>query len=208
MKIKISILIFMLILVSGIVLAAHDYISNVYIPRARGEERITGFDPRISTYRLNAVVYLKPVAPQYGGTGYGRGGFFQRFPTGVARISSSRHQYYPRGHIELSANNLEETYKSNSLYQGWLFDEESGYSLNLGVFDTIGISGFGVLLYSINHYFDAYDYVIVTKEPLFDDDPSPGEIVLIGEIKKPSYYEPGFSYTKRAYGYREGLSSG
>ncbi len=194
----------MIILLSNIVLAAHIYTTDIQIPRTGGVERVTQYDPRIASYRIKAVTHLEPVEQVIGGSGYGRGGYIQKFPRGLARIQSARSQYYPRAQVVITVKDLEESYKIKSLYQGWLYDEDSGYSLNLGVFETRGISGFGILDWSASLYLDEYDYVIVTQEPYLDQDPSPGEAVLIGLIKKQAFYEPEPTFTQKQIGYRFG----
>lgn len=155
------------------------------------------YDPRIQYKKLVTTVYLTPPQPPVFARGYP-----PFYPRGTARLQSVRSAYKPTGEVLIDVKDLRPSYQDNSYYQAWLYDAESGYALNLGQFETYG-GGVGSMEYNGNHYFDAYDYVLITREPKDDIDPRPSnDEVLIGKIQQRQYYEPTPLLGARAsYGY-------
>ena len=100
-------------------------------------------------------------------------------PRGSARITSASTYYMPRSRVALKTSRLLPSRGFD--YQAWLVDRDTDTWMNAGKFKTT-ISGIGSLNFRINHYLDAYDELVVTKEPK-DRDPSPSrEVVLVGQL--------------------------
>ncbi|MBN1644614.1 anti-sigma factor [Candidatus Woesearchaeota archaeon] len=166
-------------------------------PVRYGQYRYTHYDPRvINYYRMNVHTTLEPVEEP----------FFERgmhpfFPKAGAKIISSRSPLLPKGQIQLTVKDLGTSAETGLAYETWLFDEQSGYALSLGVFRTTGF-GNGRFEWNADLYIDEYDYVLVTEEPYPDYDPTPGPVILQGRIPKPDYfYEREFGMTDKMYGY-------
>ncbi len=160
------------------------------------------YDPRVQTFKQDTWVYLEPPEPPVFATGQP-----QYYPRGTARVQSQRSPYIPHGNILLKVKDLRPSDYDNSYYQAWLLDAESGYYLNLGVFDTIG-GGVASMQFNMQKYFDPFDFVVVTREPRDDEDPRPSDdVVLIGNFVKKDYYVPspilgekqmaGYSYERQ-----------
>ncbi|MBD3361970.1 hypothetical protein GF358_04240 [Candidatus Woesearchaeota archaeon] len=166
-------------------------------PVKYGQYRSTHYDPRvINYYRLNAFVSLNPIEePMF------ERGMHPFYPRGSARIISSRSPLLPKGQVQLSVKDMGSSSRTGLAYEGWLFDEQSGYALSLGVFRTIGF-GNGELDWRTSQYIDEFDYIFITEEPYPDYDPTPGPVVLQGRIPKRDYfYEREFGATDKMYGY-------
>ncbi len=172
--------------------------------REGGVQRLNEYfyDPRVQTFKQDIWVYLEPPEPPIFATGQP-----PYFPRGTARVQGERSPYYPTGSILLKVKELRPSDYDNTVYQAWLQDTESGYSLSLGIFDTIG-GGAGSLVFHMQKYFDPFDFVVVTREPRDDKDPRPSDdVVLIGKITKQEYYVPspilgekqmaGYSYERQ-----------
>ncbi len=160
------------------------------------------YDPRVQTFKQDIWVYLEPPEPPIFATGQP-----PYYPRGTVRLQSQRSPYIPYGNILLKVKDLRPSEYDNSIYHAWLYDSESGYSLSLGVFDTIG-GGVGSMQFNMKKYFDPFDFVVVTREPRDDQDPRPSQdVVLIGKITKQQYYVPspilgekqmaGYSYERQ-----------
>ncbi|MBW2986026.1 hypothetical protein KY333_01515 [Candidatus Woesearchaeota archaeon] len=184
----------------------HDYKSpfpfggsSIYTdPDRAGPHRFTHYDQRVQPPReIKKTVFLEPP----GGQEPLVRGFPAFAPRGNALIYSSTARAYALGQVVLKTKDIEASSKDNTYYEGWLFDADTGYRTSLGVFQATTF-GNGLLQYNIDDYLDGYDYILVTKEPKPDLDPSPSqEVVLIGEIQAPvSYYKP-FTSTQTDYGY-------
>ena len=183
----------------------HDYKSpfpylgsSIYTdPNRAGPQRFTHLDERVQpAHRIQTTVYLEPP----GGTRPLVHGFPHFAPRGVARIYSSQARANPAGEVLLTTKDIEPTYKMDSVYEGWLFDADTGYRASLGVF-RVPFGGYGTLNYHITDYLDGYDFVLVTKEPFPDPDPQPGEVVLVGEISSQAQYVRPFTDYQRDFGY-------
>jgi hypothetical protein len=155
------------------------------------------YDPRIQYKKLDTWVYLNPPQPPIFARGYP-----PYYPRGTARIESTRSAYKPAGNVILTVKDLRPSTDDNTLYQVWLYDSDSGYMLSLGQFEALG-GGVGDLHYIGTQYYDAYEYIIVTREPRNDPDPRPSnDEVLVGKIEQKRYYEPQPVLGARAsYGY-------
>jgi hypothetical protein len=155
------------------------------------------YDPRVQDKTLDQFVYLTPPKPPVFARGYPH-----YYPRGTAKVQSLRSQYKPIGHVVLQVKDLRPSIYDNSVYQAWLYDADSGYLLNLGQF-LVEEGNNARVHYSSTHYFDAYDFVLVTREPYNDPDPRPSnDEVLIGRIAQKKLYEPEPLLGERAsYGY-------
>ena len=58
---------------------------------------------------------------------------------------------------------IKEGSKDDEIYEFWLVDVETGYSLSLGVFSMTTSSGNGRFSFSYNGYIDEYDKAVVAK---------------------------------------------
>jgi hypothetical protein len=172
--------------------------------REGGVQRLNEYfyDPRVQTFRQDSWVYLEPPQAPIFATGQP-----PYYPRGTVRVQSQRSPYYPASSIHLKVKDLRPSDYDNTYYQAWMYDPESGYHLSLGIFDTIG-GGVGALEFTSQHYFDAYDFVVITREPRNDQDPSPSnDVALIGKFVKQQYYVPspilgekqqtGYSYERQ-----------
>lgn len=173
--------------------------SSIYTdPDRAGPDRLTHYDQRVQPPReIKKTVFLEPP----GGTQPLVRGFPHFAPRGNALVYSSTARAYAIGQVVLKTKDIEPSYNDNTYYEGWLFDADTGYRTSMGVFKAV-FGGNGLLQYNVQDYLDGYDYIIVTKEPKPDLDPSPSqEVVLVGEINPPvSYYNP-FTQTQTDYGY-------
>ena len=166
------------------------------VPRhERGIERVTNFDPRIqSFYSWNDVVSLEPPgAATVSVDGYNA----HRQPRGSAYISTTRAYNPPTatGSISIKVKELDISQNYDTFFEAWLVDDETGYWLSLGLFNTDHF-GNGILntflpeRQRLYHNLDAYDAVIVTREPYPDVDPRPtDDVVLYGRIEKREFLE-------------------
>lgn len=68
------------------------------------------------------------------------------------------------------------------VFEAWLVDYDSGYKLSLGSFTTNknGRSNFKFSQTMVN--FGIYDRIVVTSEPLMDEDPQPGAALLVANL--------------------------
>lgn len=165
-----------------------DYKTGFNIERQTGVERVTHYDPRVNFARMDSIVYLRPV--EFGDYyGAGRGGEAPFYYRGTARIMSSSWYGFPRAQAVIQVKDLPVTDKERVQFEVWLVDTNSNYRLSLGSFTTL-FGGIGTLDYRIDNYFDAYDLVEVTVEPLDDMDEAPGEVILIGAIPPPTHFSP------------------
>jgi hypothetical protein len=166
-------------------------------PVKYGQYRSTHYDPRvINYYRLNEFIYLNPVEePMF------ERGMTPFYPRGTVRIISSRSPLLPKGQVQVKVKEIGSSSRTGLAYEGWLYDEQSGYALSVGVFRTVGF-GTGALDWRTEQYIDHYDYFFITEEAYPDYDPRPGPVLLQGRIPKRDYfYEREFAPVKKSYGY-------
>lgn len=166
-------------------------------PVKYGQYRYTHYDPRvINYYRLDVHLALNPIEePMF------ERGMHPFYPRGTARVKSSRSSLMPTGQVHIIVKDIGSSDRTGLAYEGWLFDEQSGYALSLGVFRTVGF-GNGGLDWISSQYIDDFDYVFVTEEPYPDYDPLPGPVILQGRIPKQDYfYAREFPPVKASYGY-------
>lgn len=155
------------------------------------------YDPRIQYKKLETWVYLTPPEPPVFAKG-----FPPYYPKGTAKLLSVRSAYEPSGQAIISVKDLRPSGQDHTYYQAWLYDADSGYHLNLGLFEAFP-GGIGSIEYFGAQYFDEYDFVMITREPRFDMDPRPsGDIALVGKIQQKQYYEPlPLLGARESYGY-------
>jgi hypothetical protein len=143
------------------------------------------YDPRIQYKKLETWIHLTPPQAPIFARGYPH-----YYPRGTARIQSVRSAYKPSGRVHIQVKDLRTSYYDNSVYQAWLYDSDSGYSFNLGRFEAREGNN-AEMSYSGSHYFDAYDFVMITRERKDDIDPRPSsDEVLIGRMVQKDFYEP------------------
>ena len=143
------------------------------------------YDPRIQYKKTDIWVYLTPPQPPIFARGYP-----PFYPRGTARVTSVRSALEPVMKVDLNVKELRPSWEDNTYYQAWLYDVETGSSFNLGLFEAYG-GGVASLEYWSAHYVDAYDYILVTREPRYDIDPRPSnDEVLIGKLVQRQFFEP------------------
>ncbi len=161
--------------------------TNSYVNRGRDPAKISNWDPNMrGQSRLDVYVDLLPFevvdlqkADQL------------VYSKGTARILSQGNAYgiglndpEPQGRVQIQAKDLLPL-NENQIYEAWLLDEDTGYSLSLGLLKS-GIQGTSQLMFEIKRMIDMFDYVMITIEPYPDLDPGPsGEVILFGIIDKP-----------------------
>jgi hypothetical protein len=170
--------------------SAFNFDTNTFSNRGRDPSYISNFDPDVRGFnRLDRYVDLLPYSPVEQ-----EFNFDETLAKGTVRILSTGNQYgaglnkaYPRSQIFLQARNLPPI-GDGEIYEAWLLDAETEYALSLGLIK----SGQGLtsqLVWEIRRLVHMFDYVMITKEPYPDLDPSPGEVVLFGDINKPRINE-------------------
>jgi len=178
-------------LLSVTAFALHTYKTPLQSSRIYGTggvQRVTHYDPRVNYQTVNTQVAMTPPGPvNYPGAG--RGGYNTQYPRGTANIKSITWYGYPRGRVQIKTKDLRASDQDHNQYEAWLVDQETGYRLSVGVFTT-SFGGVGLLDYHIDKYFDPYDFVEITVEPLEDLDVSPGPVVLLGKIPEARYFNP------------------
>jgi len=165
-------------------------------PRTQGVERVTHYDPRVTSSQIDRTTYLNAVeAIQY--PGYGRGGTTPFAARGVAKVRSAAWRGFPRSSVVITTKDIPASDKINGAYEAWLVDDDSGYMLSLGTFTTVW-GGSGELRYKGNTYLDEYDRIEITLEPFNDYDVRPGPVVLEGPMpnSRAPYYNPKPKQTK------------
>jgi hypothetical protein len=157
--------------------------TNAWSNRGRDPSYISNWDPEMRGFtRLDRAVALLPYSPveqTVAGTDLGA--------KGTARILSTGNQYgggmnspYPQSQIQIILQNLPPV-GDNEVYEAWLFDKETEYTLNIGIIKS-GPELTGSLTFAIARLVWMFDSIIITKESFPDVNPNPGEIVLMGEI--------------------------
>ena len=138
----------------------------------------------------------------------------ERQARGTARVSSNQQyaQNAPQAGATIKVRNIKPTYNLDEMYEGWLVDEDSGYWLSLGVFNTdhfgngrlnAATAPIGTMpeKQKLFHALDLYDAVAVTLEPYPDNDPRPSkEVALYGKIDKPEFVVPSATTQQKLWG--------
>ncbi len=112
---------------------------------------------------------------------------------GAFSVESTRGRYKNRMSGAVTTRNLDYL-ALDKMYEAWLVDVETGYTLSLGLFS---VDQDGDVRFSWSHpgYVNAYDMIVVTKEPYPDKDPRPsGVVVLVGYFDTSSLTKSSVSY--------------
>lgn len=158
--------------------------TNAYAARGRDPSKISNWDPNVRGYpRLDTYVDLLPYSPVE--TTYEPSAVMSK---GTARVVSAGNPYgaadlqkrWLRGQVFIQMKNLPPV-AENEVYEAWLFDDETEYSLSIGLLKS-GAEYTSSLYMEIARLLSPFDAVYITKEPFPDVDPSPGEIVIWGDI--------------------------
>ncbi len=157
--------------------------TNAFRPQGRNPGRISNWDPRMRGYNtVDVSVNLLPFYPVEQVISP-----LETYMRGTARIVGRGDFYgaglnnpFPRTQVFIEAINLPPI-EPNQAYEAWLVDEDSGYAMNLGVLEVVTELTVG-LVYENRFFANYFESVMITKEAFPDSDPSPGEIVLLGEL--------------------------
>ncbi len=160
--------------------------TNDYSNRGRDPSHISNFDPDVRGFaRLDRSIDLLPYSPVEQLIGPN-----MVLAKGTAHILSTGDEYgaglnkpSPKSQIIIQMINLQPA-SEGYVYEAWLVDDETEYSLSMGLLKS-GQGLTGQMVWAINRLVHMFEHVMITKEPFPDPDPSPGEIVLIGDINKP-----------------------
>lgn len=99
---------------------------------------------------------------------------------GTFTLKSSQSRYKNSMSGVISVRNLEYLDNYDEIYEAWMVDMDTGYTLALGLF-TVDGDGDATLDFTNQDYAIPYDAIVITKEAYPDDDPRPnGEVVLVG----------------------------
>lgn len=179
---KALILVGLMVVMSSIALAAisEQYVTPFDFPRRYGVERVTHYDPRVNYGRIDTTVYLEP-AEHDKFKGVGRGGYAPFYASGVAKLRSSTWYGYPRAQATIKVKDLPYSDEEKVKFEAWLVDADTEYRLSMGTFLTT-FGGYAEHSYRINNFFDPYEFVEITVEPLHDTDVRPGPVVVFGRI--------------------------
>lgn len=139
---------------------------------------------------IDSTVYLEPVNPDADyDIGYARGGMSPYFPRGVAQINSGRTRD-PYGNIKITVKELPPIDRKWALYEAWLLDTDTGYYLSLGTSSSsYGTLGRATWHHTMRASWYEYDKVVITEEPVDDEDLNPGPHLLEGDISKLELFE-------------------
>jgi hypothetical protein len=188
---KVIVVVALLALLSLSVLAIGTYKTPLVSSKKYGQggvQRVTNYDPRVNFQTIDTIVYLTPPGPEIY-PGVGRGGVAPMYPRGSGKLESITWYGYPRGRVQIKTKDIPASDRTNSMFEAWLVDVDTGYRLSLGTFVT-GFGGVGEIDYHVDYYLDPYDFVEVTLEPFDDLDVGPGPVVLVGQIPQANYYNP------------------
>jgi hypothetical protein len=79
--------------------------------------------------------------------------------------------------VQVLVNVEDQKLDDDMVYEAWLVDDDTQYKLSIGAFETF--NGMARHIYKEDMVnFDIYDKIVITKEPVGDMDPQPGEAVL------------------------------
>ncbi|MBI4146879.1 anti-sigma factor [Candidatus Woesearchaeota archaeon] len=157
--------------------------TNTFYAQGRNPGRISNFDPNVRGFaQLDVFAELLPfeaVELEVNDKPVG--------PRGSARIIGRGNEYgaglnnqVTRSQVFIQAKNLPPP-SMNYAYEIWLADEESGYSLSLGIMD-VGAKFTGQFMMEMTRTLAGFDSIMITKENYPDVDPTPGEVVLLGSL--------------------------
>jgi hypothetical protein len=82
--------------------------------------------------------------------------------------------------IKLKAKNLDQM--DNYVFEGWLVDEDTGYKLSLGAFNTHKHKNAKFSFEQKLVNFEIYDLLVITQEPIDDTIPTPDTPILVGAL--------------------------
>ena len=99
---------------------------------------------------------------------------------GTFSLESSQSRYKNTMSGVLTFHNLDYLDQYDEIYEAWMVDMDTGYTLAVGLF-TVDQDGYKMVTFTNNDFAAPYEAIVVTKEPYPDDDPRPnGEVVLVG----------------------------
>ncbi|MEM4247301.1 MAG: anti-sigma factor [Candidatus Woesearchaeota archaeon] len=154
---------------------------NDWIPRGSDPSRISNYYASARGYHIvNKYVELSSAdlslvsRPQINGS-----------PAGYARVVSIKPYQLgiPQGTVYFRTKDLPPL-APDYIYEAWLVDEDSGYSMSLGLFQPAGIGRVTSLEYSVITPLLPFDSMMVTVEPFPDNNPLPGFVILEGVLKE------------------------
>lgn len=165
---------------TGVEEGAKTLATNSFIARGRNPGAISNYYASARGYQItNKYVELASASglltmrPQINGT-----------PEGHVRIISKKPNqlYLPQLTVLLRTRDLVPL-SPGYIYEAWLVDEDTAYSMSLGIFQPSEIGRIGTLSHISTHSADPFESIIVTTEPFPDTDPRPGQVVLAGDLK-------------------------
>lgn len=137
-----------------------------YYASARGYQWINNY------VRLGSIDIPMTMRPQINGT-----------PQGHARVLSGRRKDVTPTEATVYLRTLDlPPIGPEYVYEGWVIDEDTGYSLSLGIFQSKSIGRTGRLDWTATIPLDPFESIAVTVEPFPDEDPRPGTVILTGSI--------------------------
>ncbi|MBS3148505.1 anti-sigma factor [Candidatus Woesearchaeota archaeon] len=157
--------------------------TNTYTNQGRNPGRISNFDPNMRGFaRLDRSVDLLPFeGPNtiiQGQAVYGKG--TARIVSVGDAFGQGLNKAGPRTQVFISVTDLPPI-GEGLLYEAWLVDEDSGYSLSLGsLVPSVKLTFSGFI--EFQRKVEMFESVMVTVEQYPDFDPTPGEVVLWGDI--------------------------
>lgn len=99
---------------------------------------------------------------------------------GTFTLKSSQSRYKNTMSGVVSVHKLDYLENYGEIYEAWMVDMDTGFTLPLGLF-TVDGDGEATLTFTNEDYAMPYDAIAITKETYPDDDPRPnGEVVLVG----------------------------
>jgi len=167
-----------------------NLLSNDFTPQGGNFNKISNFDPRFRGYdRLDTVVILNP----YNFGFQSRNGLlvnpsasarliseFGAFGTGSRGSNWQDNNAAPASEIYFQSRDLIPL-GSAQRFELWLFDQETSHAQSLGLVFG-GLGGTAQSRIQISKPILLYDFVGLTIEPFPDDDPSPGQLIMLGAI--------------------------
>jgi len=164
--------------------ASFNLDTNSFSNRGRNPGTISNYDPRIRGFsRVDRAIKLLPFSPvsqEFGGIPFTGRGTARLISVGQA-YGATLNKAEPRSQFWIQLRNLPPPGESQ-IYEVWLYDKESEYSLTFGLLKS-NLELTASKFFEIKRDTAPFDSVIVTLEPFPDYDPSPSEIVLIGDIQ-------------------------
>jgi len=157
--------------------------TSEYRPQGRNPRRISNWDPKMRGFdTVDEVVTLLPYYPveiSFGNL-YTQARATARVVSRGNAYGSTLNDPYPRTQFFIATKNMPPV-GDGEIYEAWLYDKETEYAITLG-FIKIGPDLTGDLFFEIRRKVKPYDSIMITREPWPDIDPSPHEIVLMGDI--------------------------